>query len=116
MEKQIEMFTMTAKIPGFLGKVIPEIEFSVPKHVIYGIAVKASGRAIKRELKKYVPAPASVTDTPALDTVTMTQDTLIQLVRRNVILDIMEEMPALLKSGEIITLDDMHEYLESLMV
>lgn len=66
--KNQEMFTVTAKIQGFLGKIIPAIEFSVPKQVLYGITAQAIKKTIRREMRKYMTAPAPMTDSPAPDT------------------------------------------------
>lgn len=63
-----EMFTVTAKIHGFLGKIIPEIEFSIPKQVLYGITARTIKKTIQREMRKYMTAPAPTTDSPAPDT------------------------------------------------
>ncbi len=69
MAKQFEMFTVTAKTHGFWGKIIPEIEFSIPKQVLYGITRRTIRKTIRGEMKKYMTASAPVTDT-GLDTTT----------------------------------------------
>jgi len=56
MENQ-EMFTVTAKIHGFWGKIIPAIEFSFPKQVLYGITRRTIRKTIRGEMKKYMTAP-----------------------------------------------------------
>jgi len=69
MAKQVEMFTVTAKIPGFWGKIIPETELSMQKQILYGITSRVIRKTIRHEMKKYMTVPAPVTDT-ALDTTT----------------------------------------------
>ena len=59
------MFTVTAKPNGFWGKIIPAIEFSIPKQVLYGITARTIKKTIRNEMQKYMTAPA--TDTATAD-------------------------------------------------
>lgn len=63
--KNQEMFTVTAKPNGSLGKIIPAIEFSIPKQVLYGITARAIKKTIQREMRKYMTAPAPMANIPA---------------------------------------------------
>ncbi len=69
MAKQVEMFTVTAKIPGFWGRIIPEIELSMQKQILYGVTSKVVRKTIRREMRKYMTDPAPEPDTD-LDTAT----------------------------------------------
>ncbi len=61
------------------------------------------------------PAPAPVTmETHDNDTVTLPKDVLLYLVKRRILLDLLDEISEPLISGEISTLDDLYNHLEFL--
>lgn len=127
MDKSIVYFPV--KISGVLGKITPEIKVTIRQGVLFSIMKGAAKKAVREELKRHDAQLAQTATTPTTaldmsgvidpalppDSVRMSQDVLCNLIRRRAILDLLDDIPKRIADGDITTLDDVREYLESLI-
>lgn len=120
------------QISGILGKIAPKITVTIPKYPLIRLMKKVVKKSVRQELNRrdklreeqitqaaetfmtdHDPAPDVGEELPP-DTVKISQDVLLELFRRRVIADLLDDIPARIANGEISTLDGVREYLKSL--